>query len=121
QTDKLTLNTGGTDPLIIITDNPFIVTLPKATGFVTNPVKHADNVTITGTDLDLVKQVLFTGVTTPVTTFVSQSATQLVVKVPGGTTKGKITLVAASGVKTESTTELDLILPAVTGMSPNPV
>ncbi len=121
QTDKLTLNTSGTDPLIIITDNALIVTLPKATGFVTNPVKHADNVTITGTDLDLVKQVLFTNVTAPVTTFVSQSATQLVVKVPGGTKKGKITLVAASGVKTESTTELDLILPAVTGMSPNPV
>ena len=121
QTDKLTLNTSGTEPLIIITDNPFIVTLPKATGFATNPVKHADNVTITGTDLDLVKQVLFTGVTAPVTTFVSQTATQLVVKVPGGTKKGKITLVAASGVKTESTTELDLILPAVTGMSPNPV
>jgi hypothetical protein len=86
-----------------------------------NPIKHASNVTLTGTDLDLVKQVLFAGTATPVTEFISQSATSLIVKVPGETTKGMITVVAASGVSTSSGQELDLIMPVITSMSPNPI
>jgi hypothetical protein len=120
QTDKLTLSTGGTEPLTIVTDNAFVVTLPAVTGLSPNPVKHKTNLTITGTNLDLVKKVLFAGGDT-VTSFVSQSATQLVVNVPSKTEKGKVTLMAASGVKTVSTADLDVILPSVTTMSPNPV
>ena len=120
QTDKLSLSTGGTEPLTIITDNVLVVTLPVTTGLAPNPVKHKTNLNITGTDLDLVKQILFTGGDT-VTSFVSQSATQLVVDVPSKTQKGKVTLVAASGVKSVSTMDLDVVLPAITTMSPNPV
>src|SRR5215203_1436939 len=120
QTDKLSLSTGGTEPLTIITDNALTVTLPVTTGLSPNPVKHKTNLTITGTDLDLVKQILFAGGDT-VRSFESQSATQLVVNVPSKTQKGKVTLVAASGVKTVSTMDLDVVLPAVATMSPNPI
>lgn len=91
------------------------------TGMNPNPVIHGTNVTITGTNLDLVKKVIFNNVSTPITTFVTQTATQLVVGVPGSTTKGKVTLEAASGVQTSSSGELDVALPAITTMAPNPV
>jgi hypothetical protein len=121
QTGTLMLSTGGTEPMEIITENNLVVTLPVATGISPNPIKHADNLTITGTNLDLAKGIIFTGVPAAVTSFVSQTPTQLVVKVPGGARQGKVTLVAASGVTTETTAQLTMILPAVTAITPNPV
>jgi hypothetical protein len=121
QTGTLMLSTGGTEPMEIITENSLIVTLPVATGISPNPIKHADNLTITGTNLDLAKGIIFTGVPAAVTAFVSQTPTQIVVKVPGGARLGKLTLVAASGVTTETSAQLAMILPAVTGITPNPV
>ncbi len=120
QTGNLVLFYGGTEPLQVESDALLTVTLPKATGLAPNPIKHQTDLTITGTDMDLVRQVKFTGAATAVTTFVSQTATELVVKVPQSASKGKLTLVAASGSSTE-TPELDMVLPRATGMSPQPV
>lgn len=121
QTGPLLLHYGGTDSADVQTADTLKVTLPVSTSLSPNPVKHGTDLTITGTDLDLVKKVIFTSVSTPVTSFVSQTATQLVVKVPASTTKGKIILEAASGIQTTSTIDLDVVLPAITSMSPNPV
>jgi hypothetical protein len=63
---------------------------------------------------------MFTGVSTPVATFVSQSATQIVVRVPGNAQSGKVTLIGASGVPSASTMDLTLLMPTITGMAPNP-
>lgn len=121
QTGPLVLGISGTDSLNLQTTDTLKVTLPMIAGATPNPAKHADNITITGTDLDLTKKVIFAGVATPVTTFVSQSATQLVVKLPGAAQKGKVTLEAASGVQTTSAADLDVLMPAVTTVAPNPV
>ena len=102
ETGPLVLTYSGTDSADVQTDDTLHVMLPVATSFSPNPVKHQTNLTITGTDLDLAKKVFFTGVSTAVTTFVSQSATQLVVNVPAGAKKGTITLEAASGKQTVS-------------------
>jgi hypothetical protein len=122
QTGPIVIHYGGTDSADIQTTDTLKVTLPVGSSLSPNPIKHDDNLTITGTDLDLVKKVIFTGVTAPVTSFVSQSATQLVVKVPASTTKGKVKIEAASGIQsTVGSADLDLILPAIASMSPNPV
>lgn len=121
QTGTLILHYGGTDSANIETKDTLHVALPVSTSFSPNPVKHGTNLTITGTNLDLAKKVYFNSVANAVTSFVSQSATQLVVTVPASTTKGKVTLEAASGIKTVSTADLDVVLPAITSMSPNPV
>jgi IPT/TIG domain-containing protein len=122
QSGLLVVHYGGTDSADLETTDTLKVTLPKGTLLSPNPVKHGDNLTITGTDLDLVRKVTFTGEPNPITSFVSQSATELVVKVPAATTKGKVTIQPGSGIKqTVGNVDLSLILPAVTAMSPNPV
>jgi hypothetical protein len=121
QTGTLVLTYGGTDSNFVETADTLHVTLPIATSLSPNPVKHAQSLTITGTDLDLVSKVYFTGVADGVTDFVSQAADKIVVKVPGATVDGILTLEAASGVKTESATSLSISMPVVIGMSPNPV
>ncbi len=121
QTGPLILHYGGTDSADIQTTDTLKVTLPMITSMSPSPVKPQSNVTITGTNLDLAKKVIFNGVSTPVTTFVSQSATELVVKVPGAAKKGKLTLEAASGVQTMSSMDLDIVLPAITTFAPSPI
>jgi hypothetical protein len=121
ETGPLVLKYGGTDSSFLTTTDTLHVTLPVATLFAPNPVKHQTNVTITGTNLDLAKKVFLTSVSAPVTTFVSQSATQIVLNIPAATKKGKVTLEAASGIQTVSVLDLDVVLPAVTNMTPNPI
>lgn len=121
ETGPLILTYAGTDSADVETDDTLHVTLPVTTGVTPNPVKPKTDLTITGTNLDLVKKIIFTGVSTPVTTFVSQSATQLVVNVPETAKKGKITLEAASGVQTVSSLDADIVLPAITSFTPSPI
>jgi len=121
QTGPLIIHYGGTDSADVQTADTLRVTLPLSTSLSPNPVKPLTNLTITGTDLDLAKKIIFEGVAAPVTTFVSQSATQLVVAVPETARKGKLMLEAASGVRTSSVNDLDIVLPVITSFSPSPI
>ncbi|MGV3539600.1 MAG: IPT/TIG domain-containing protein [Rufibacter sp.] len=119
KTGKLLILGGGTEPTFIETENELVVTLPAVSGMTPATISNGANLTITGTNLDLVKEVIFTGVGAARTSsFVSQTATQLVVKVPNNASKGKITLVALSGVEVPTTQEITLVLPAVTALDP---
>jgi hypothetical protein len=121
ETGPLILRYLGTDSADLQTTDTLKVTLPLVTSMSPMPVKPLTNVTITGTNLDLAKKVIFSGVSTAVTTFVSQSATQIVVRVPETTKKGKLTLEAASGVQTVTSTDLDIVLPVVTSFAPGTI
>ena len=121
ETGPLVLHYTGTDSNYVQTADTLKVTLPLTTSMSPNPVKPLTDLTITGTDLDLAKKVIFTDASTPVTTFVSQTATQLVVKVPETAKKGKLTLEAASGVRTTSSNDLNIVLPVITSLSPSPI
>jgi len=114
QSGPITFNTRGVKPLSISPDKDLTVVLPAMTGFGPIPVDRGGNLTITGTNLDLTKGIIFkgtgsTGVTDTVKTFVSVSPTQLVVTVPQTTAKGPLTLVAYSNVPVVSTTKVQLV------------
>lgn len=109
QTGALIISTGGTEPLTIETEEELVVALPAISNFSPNPAERGSNITISGTNLDLTMGVLFKGLTAPVTAFVSQSATELVVTIPEDANKGKITLLAHSLVAVESDDALELV------------
>lgn len=109
QSGSLVFNTGGTKPLSITTDKDLTVVMPAITSFAPIPVERGGNLTITGTNLDLTKGILFKGVTDTIKTFVSKSATQIVVTVPQATTKGPLTLVAYSNLPVVSVDKVQLV------------
>lgn len=105
----LLISYGGTDSMEVESADTLKMIVPQITDMQPNPIDTAANLTITGTSLDLVSSVSFVNVTNPVSNFVSQSATQLVVKVPGSALKGKLTF----GIKNSTMTvqsPMDLVL-----------
>lgn len=119
QTGFLAFSTGGTEPLIFESEEPLVVKLPAVTALMPGSIRHDADLTITGTDLDLVTEIEFTsGGSVLAANFVTQSETQIVVTVPVTTTDGKLILTAPSGVEVETEDEIAIILPIVTAFSP---
>lgn len=106
QSGTLFITYGGTEPMTFETENSLNVVLPALTSISPNPAEREKNITITGTNLDLVHGVWFKGQATLDTIFVSKSATQIVLKVPAEVNKGKVTVEAYSGLKIESAESL---------------
>ncbi|HWK56727.1 MAG TPA: hypothetical protein VNQ80_05305 [Parapedobacter sp.] len=121
QTGHLIFSCGGTEPIALESETPLEVILPSPSSFTPSPVRHGDELTILGTNLDLVKSVLFTGLTEPIETFISQTEEGIVLSIPNGVNNGSFELIAFSGITVESETPLQVVLPTVTALSPNPV
>lgn len=85
-------------------------------------VRPGDNITITGTFMNWVKEVWFTK-DILVTEFVSKSLTELVIKVPVNAKTGPLVFNTGGTKPLSGTTTNDLvvILPAITSFSPIPV
>ncbi|MDR2147327.1 MAG: IPT/TIG domain-containing protein [Tannerella sp.] len=122
QTGQLTFHTAGTKPQTIITTEDLTIVLPAITGLSPNPIAGGkQQLTITGTDLDLVTGVLLKGVSDTITTFINQSATQIVIAPPEHTAPGVVTIFPYSLVPVVSPNVLNVVLPVITNLSPNPV
>ena len=112
QTGKIAISNGADVPIVIYSTAGLTVTIPGLTAMTPNPVKAGTALTITGTNLDLVKSILFGG-SKSVTTFTSQTLTQLVVNVPVDTQDDTLRLIPASGVKVKSGAPLVMVVPTV--------
>jgi hypothetical protein len=121
QTGYLLFATGGTEPLTFGSEEQLIVTVPTVTGLAPSSIRHTGELTISGTDLDLITEVTFSGDNASVlkANFVSQSATTIVLTVPATTESGVLTLKQESPVNV-MTSALTIILPAGTSVSPSP-
>ncbi|MGL1885778.1 MAG: hypothetical protein OCD76_04625 [Reichenbachiella sp.] len=121
ETGFLIFTSGGTDPLSFGTEEKLIVTLPAVTALNPKAIKHTDDLTIEGTDLDLVTEVvLMEGVSVLKADFKSQSATALVVAVPANVVAGTVLLKQLSPINVVSSMELTIILPIGEGVTPSP-
>ena len=114
QTGKIAVSNGAEEPIIVYSTGTLTVTLPAFTAVTPNPVKAGTNLSITGTNLDLVLSVkLGGGKVIEAANFVSRTATQIVLAVPADTKDGKVVMVPASGVEVTSATDLVMIVPTV--------
>ncbi|MEO6686992.1 MAG: hypothetical protein ABIN24_13555, partial [Dyadobacter sp.] len=74
QTGPLIFSAGGTEPMTIETEKDLVIALPTLKSIAPNPAEREKDLTITGTNLDLVQGVLLKGLTAPITEFVSKTA-----------------------------------------------
>lgn len=112
QSGKIAISNGADDPIIIYSTSDLTVTLPALTNMAPNPVKAGTDLTITGTNLDLVKTIVFGG-NKSVTAFSSQTLTQLVLTVPVDALDDTIQIIPASGVVIKSGNPLIMVVPTV--------
>ncbi|HEY0741944.1 MAG TPA: IPT/TIG domain-containing protein, partial [Chryseosolibacter sp.] len=115
----VTFFTTGTEPLKFSSAERLTVSLPSVTELNPASVEHTKNLTLTGTNLDLVTSIVFSG-GTEVSTFVEKTENKIVVTVPATALKGKLTLKQASPVSVTTTGELLITLPAATDLQPKP-
>jgi len=120
ESGRLSFSSGGTSPMTVNSENEMRIRLPQVTSYNATSIKHGENLTINGTDLDLVTSLLFQGEPQILAaSFVSQSETAIVVKVPENAKKGTLTLNSRSPIKVTSP-EITIILPLGTSVSPQP-
>lgn len=94
---------------------------PTITGINATNITAGDNITISGTDLDLVREVIFTKdeETVSVTLDDAPDASSFIVQAPFTATSGTITLKTSNGTEISSTQSLTIaaaLLPVVTNM-----
>lgn len=94
--------------VVVETSQPVKIILPVITNAAPKPVAIDADWTLTGTDLDLVKEVIIPGAAFPITSFVSQSATKIVLKVPTGSFNGVIKLKTINDFLVETNTEIQI-------------
>lgn len=94
--------------VVVETPMPVKIILPIITNAAPKPVAIDADWTLTGTDLDLVKEVIIPGAANPITAFSTHTATKIVLKVPQGSFNGTIKLKTINDFLIETNTEIQI-------------
>jgi len=121
QTGKLAVSDGATTPIIAYFEDELNVILPTFESFSPDMIRAGDVLTITGKDLDLVKSVSFGGGVTAASFTENDTNTLITVTVPDDAQDGAVILNAFSGVKVSSPTDLIMVVPTITAITPTTV
>jgi len=119
QTGKIVISNGLADPILVESETDLEVTLPSVTSLSPSPVKAGTALTIEGTDLDLTKEIVFSG-GSKVSTFTSTEPGKIVLDVPADAKDGTLKLVVASLVEVTTTQTVVMKVPAIASVSPTP-
>ena len=119
QSGKIVISNADVEPILVESETDLTVVLPVISKMTPNPVKAGQNVTIEGTNLDLVTAVVFGGNKTA-QTIVSKEATKIVALVPADAQDGKAVLRVASLLEVSSTDNLQMVVPKIESTTPNP-
>lgn len=131
KTGKIALSNGANIPILVYTNRPIPIQPPyinkpsanQGDGISPLVVKAGvEKVTITGSNLDLVKAVVFGGTKLSPNFTVSDDNRMIVVDVPEDAQDGKVILVAyANELTVLSEKELTMKMPTIAAIDPNPV
>ncbi|MCU4164018.1 glycan-binding surface protein [Carboxylicivirga caseinilyticus] len=110
QTGKIAVSNAADDPIVVYSESELEVVIPAIDGISPNPVKSGTELTITGSDMDLVTQIIFGGDVT-VTDFTVVDESTITVTVPLTAQDGVVTLKLASDVSVVSDDELVMVMP----------
>ncbi|WP_235293842.1 glycan-binding surface protein [Portibacter lacus] len=119
QTGSIVISNAMEDPILVSSETDFVVTLPVLSGLAPQTVKAGAELTISGSDLDLVKELIFPG-NHKVSEFTAQSATEIKVIVPEAAEDGEIKGVVASTVEVASTSPVTMVVPVISTIAPDP-
>lgn len=119
KTGIIVISNGLADPILVESETELEVTLPSVAQIAPTPVKAGTALTIEGADLDLTKEVVFSG-GSKVTAFTSVEPGKIVLTVPADAKDGAVKLVVASLVEVVTSQEVVMKVPAIAGMAPNP-
>ncbi|MDR1973888.1 MAG: IPT/TIG domain-containing protein [Bacteroidales bacterium] len=103
----------------LYSDSAINVIQPVITGFSPTTVKAGGNITVTGTNMDLIKSITFAGgVVVEDTSFVSRTLEEIVITVPARAQSGVITGTAYSLITTSASGELTMLMPTISSVTP---
>lgn len=120
QSGKIIVSNGAEIPIQVYSEATVNVTLPAITSFSPNPVKPGAPLTITGTDFQLVKSIMFAENLSVETFAVNENKTSITVTVPMDVKQDIFKLVCHSLVEVNSATDLNLVQPAAVKLAPLP-
>lgn len=115
------ISNGAEDPILVESETELDVKLPTITAIAPTPVRPGEEITVTGTNLDLTTSVTFPGETSTTEFEVNGAGTELTVSVATDSQDGALKVTVASAKQVTSEVDLTITAPTITNITPDPV